>query len=179
MKPGSVNSHVQMPRFLLSRFENERHSFFYYDVKKGFIGSNGHAKSMNTEQGYYPNEIEKLLSDEIEKPFSQVLKFIDSLDLEKPFFTMTNTDESNIKQFLVSLMIRSPLFMDSINKSSVSFQFFTPADQRTLAITQGIMEAEKQRVFDRYRVTFTVNKTEKPFILPISGLYSYSLNAFL
>ncbi len=178
MKPGSVNSHVQMPRFLLARFENERHSFFYYDVKKGFIGSNGHAKSMNTEHGYYPDEIEKLLSDEIEKPFSQVLKFIDSLDLEKPFFTMTNTDESNIKQFLVSLMIRSPLFMDSINKSSVSFQFFTPADQRTLAITQGIMEAEKQRVFDRYRVTFTVNKTEKPFILPISGLYSYRLNGY-
>lgn len=75
-------------------------------------------------------------------------------------------------------MIRSPLFMDSINKSSVFFQFFTPADQRTLAITQGIMEAEKQKVFDNFRVTFTVNKTEKPFILPISGLYSYSLNGY-
>lgn len=178
MKPGSVNSHVQMPRFLLARFENERHSFFYYDVKKGFIGSNGHAKSMNTEHGYYPDEIEKLLSDEIEKPFSQVLKFIDSLDLEKSFFTMTNTDESNIKQFLVSLMIRSPLFMDSINKTSAFFQFFSPADQHALAISQGIMEAEKQRVFDSFRVTFTVNKTEKPFILPISGLYSYSLNGY-
>ena len=74
MKPGSVDSHIQMPRFLLARFENECHSFFYYDVKKGFIGSNGHAKSMNTEHGYYPDEVEKLLSDEIEKPFSQVLK---------------------------------------------------------------------------------------------------------
>ena len=176
MKPGSVNSHIQMPRFLLARFENELHSFFYYDVKKGFIGSNGHAKSMNTEYGYYPDEIEKLLSDEIEKPFSQVLNFIESLDLEKPFFTMTNTDESNIKQFLVSLMIRSPLFIDSINKNSVFFQFLNPADQHTLAISQGIMEAEKQKVFDSFRVTFTVNKTEKPFVLPISGLYSYSLN---
>ena len=66
MKLGSVNSHIQMPRFLLARFENERHSFFYYDVKKGFIGSNGHAKSMNTEHGYDPDEIEKLSSDEIE-----------------------------------------------------------------------------------------------------------------
>lgn len=178
MKPGSVDSHIQMPRFLLARFENDHHSFFYYDVKKGFIGTNGHAKSMNTEHGYYPDEVEKLLSDEKEKPFSHVLKFIDSLDLEKPFFTMTHTDESNIKQFLVSLMIRSPLFMDSINKNSVFFQFFSPADQRTLAISQGIMEAEKQKVFDHYRVTFTVNKTEKPFILPISGLYSYSLNGY-
>ena len=123
MKPGSVDSHIQMPRLLLKRFENKYHSFYYFDVKKGFIGSNGHAKSMNTEYGYYPDEVEKLLSTEIESPFSQVLKFIESLDLEKPFFTMTNTDESNIKQFLVSLMIRSPLFMDSINKNSDSSNF--------------------------------------------------------
>lgn len=179
MKPGSVNSHIQMSRFLLARFENEHHSFFYYDVEKGFIGSNGHAKSMNTEHGYYPDEIEKLLNTEIEEPFSQILKFIESLDLDKPFFAMTNTVESNIKKFLVSLMIRSPLLMDSINRTSAFFQFFSPADRHTLAITQGIMEAEKQKVFDRYRVTFTVNKTEKPFVLPISGLYSYSLNEYV
>ncbi len=179
MKSGNVNSHIQMPRFLLARFENKYHSFFYYDVKKGFIGSKGHAKSMNTEYGYYPDEIEKLLSDEIEMPFSQVLKFIEFLDLEKPFFTMTSTDESNIKRFLASLIIRSPLFMDSINKYSVFFQLFSQADQHTLAISQGIMETEKQKVFDRFRVTFTVNKTEKPFILPISGLYTYSLNGYI
>lgn len=178
MKPGNVNSHIQMPRFLLARFENEHHAFFYYDVEKGFIGTNGHAKSMNTEHGYYPDEIEKLLSDEIEKPFSQVLRFIESLDLEKPFFTMTSTDESNIKQFLVSLMLRSPLFLNGINRNSVFFEFFSPADQHTLAITQGIMEAEKQKVFDSFRVTFTVNKTGKPFILPISGLYTYRLNGY-
>ena len=178
MKPGTINSHIQMPRFLLARFENEHHSFFYYDVPKRIIGTNGHAKSMNTEHGYYPNEIEKLLNDEIEQPFSQVLKFIDSLDLEAPSFTMTSIDESNIKQFLVSLMIRSPLFMDSIKKNSVFFQFFSPADQRTLAISQGIMEAEKQKVFDIFRVTFTVNKTAKPFVLPIGGLYSYSQKGY-
>lgn len=179
MKPGKVNSHIQMPRFLLARFENGHHSFFYYDVEKRFIGTNGHAKSMNTEHGYYPDEIERLLSDEIEKPFSQVLKFIDSLDLEKPSFIMTSIDESNIKQFLVSLMIRGPLFIDGINRNSVFFQFFSPTDQRTLAISQGFMEAEKQKVFDSFRVTFTVNKTAKPFVLPIGGLYSYSLNGYV
>ncbi|QTE74276.1 DUF4238 domain-containing protein [Clostridiales bacterium FE2010] len=178
MRPGKVNSHIQMPRFLLARFENEYHSFFYYDVEKRFIGTNGHAKSINTEHGYYPDEIEKLLSDEIEKPFSQILKFIDSLNLEKPFFTMTSIDEGNIKQFLVSLIVRGPLFIDGINRNSVFFQFFSPTDQRTLAISQGLMEAEKQKVFDSFRVTFTVNNTDKSFVLPIGGLYSYSLNGY-
>ena len=179
MEPGTVNSHIQMPRFLLARFENEHHSLFYYDVKKGFIGTNGRAKSMNTEYGYYPDEIEKLLSDEIEKPFSQVLRFIDSLDLEKPFFTMTDTDESNVKQFLVSLIIRGPLFVDSINSNSVFSRYLSSADQRTLAISQGFTEAKKQGTFDNYHVTFTVNKTAKSFVLPISGLYTYSLNRYV
>ncbi len=38
MKPGKVNSHIQMPRFLLARFENAHHSFYYFDVEKRFIG---------------------------------------------------------------------------------------------------------------------------------------------
>ena len=171
MKPGNVDSHIQMPRFLLSRFENEHHSFFYYDVSKGFIGTNGHAKTLNTEHGYYPNEIEKLLSDEIEKPFSQILRFIDLLDLEQPSFTMNTIDENNIKQFLISLIVRSPLFIDSIGKNSVFFDFFSQTDQHAMAILQGMQEAQKLKLFDDYRVTFTVNKTKKPFILPISGLY--------
>lgn len=178
MKPGNVKSHIQMPRFLLSRFENENHSFFYYDVSKGFIGTNGHAKTLNTEHGYYPDEIEKLLSDEIENPFSQILRFIDLLDLEQPSFTMNSIDENNIKQFLISLIVRSPLFIDSIGKNSVFFDLFSQTDQHTMAILQGMQEAQKLRLFDDYRVTFTVNKTKKPFILPISGVYFYSLNGF-
>ena len=84
MKPGNMNSHIQMPRFLLSRFENEYHSFFYYDVEKGLIGTNGHAKSMNTEHGYYPDVIEKYFSNELEQPFSKFLRRVDSLDINKP-----------------------------------------------------------------------------------------------
>ena len=177
MNPGNVDSHIQMPRFLLARFENEQHKFFYYDVEKKFIGTNGHAKSMNTEHGYYPDEIEKLLSNELEQPFSRFFQFVDSI-IDKPSFEMTNFDENNIKQFLVSLIIRSPLFIESLNKHSVFFQLLNPTDQHTIAISQGMEESQKKKIFDGYRVTFTVNKTAKPFILPISGFYNYSLNGY-
>ena len=179
MEPGNVDSHIQMPRFLLARFENDRHKFFYYDVEKGFIGTNGHAKSMNIEHGYYPDEIENLLSDKIEQPFSQILKFIDSLDLDTPSFEINNTVENNIKQFLASLIIRGPLFLESMNNNSVCFQLFNTTDQHTIAISQGMAEVEKQKIFDDYRVTMTVNKSTKPFILPICGLYYYMLNGYI
>ena len=51
------------------------------------------------------------------------------------------------------------------------FDFFSQIDQHAMAILQGMQEAQKLKLFDDYRVTFTVNKTKKPFILPISGLY--------
>ena len=178
MEPGNVDSHIQMPRFLLARFENEQHKFFYYDVKKRFIGTNGHAKSTNTEYGYYPNEIEELLNNELEQPFSRILQFIDSVDLDTQHFTMTTIDENNIKQFLTSFIVRSPLFIDDLNKNSVFFQLFNIADQHAIAITQGFAEAQKQMFFDDYRITLTVNKSTIPFILPICGLYEYSLNGY-
>jgi len=177
MEPGNVNSHIQMPRFLLARFENKNNSFFYYDVEKRFIGTNGHAKSMNTEHGYYPDAIEKYLSNELEQPFSQFLKFADSV-LDKPTFEMTNVDEDNIKQFLISLIVRGPLLIDSLNKHSVFFQFFNPTDQHTIAVSRGMEESQKRKLFDDYHVTFTINKTSKPFVLPISGLYYYKLNGY-
>ena len=177
MKPGNMNSHIQMPRFLLSRFENEYHSFFYYDVEKGLIGTNGHAKSMNTEHGYYPDVIEKYFSNELEQPFSKFLRRVDSLDINKPSFAMTNLDETNIKQFFISLIVRSPLLIDGIKENSVFFPFYSPTDQHTIAISQGIIESQK--IFDNYHATFTVNITSKPFILPICGIYNYKLNGYM
>ena len=178
MNSGNVKSHIQLPKFLLARFENEQHKFFYYDVKRKYIGTNGHAKTMNTEPGYYPDEIEKFLNNELEQPFSKILKFIDSIDLDTPYFTMTNMDKNNIKQFLVSLIVRSPLFIKSLYENSVYFHDYSQTDQHSLAITQGIAALKNAKIYDDYCVTLTVNKTEKPFILPICGLFYYSLNGY-
>lgn len=178
MKPGNVNSHIQMPRFLLARFENNNHSFFYYDVEKDYIGTKGHARSINTEFGYYPEKIEKFLSNQIEQPFSNIVKFIDALDLEKPHFLMTTAIEYEIKQFMISLIIRSPLFINSIKNTSVFFQFLGKTDQRTIAISGGIATAQEQRIFNDFRATLTLNKSAMPFLLPICGIYSYMMNGY-
>ena len=178
MKPGNINSHIQMPRFLLRRFENEQHRFFYYDIVKRFIGTNGHAKTMNTEYGYYPDEMETLLDNEIEQPFSQILTKLDTVDFEKPTFTLNSREKNIIKLFFMSLIVRSPVFLDSINKNSIFFQFYNSSDQKAIAILYGLEESDRQKILDDYHVTLTVNKTSKPFILPISGVYSYKINGY-
>ena len=120
-----IDSHIQMPRFMLKRFENENHRFFYYDVKKSIVGSNGRAGSINTEQGYYSETAETHLNAAIETPFSKFLRIVDQLDINNPDFSMTQDRRDLIVKFMLSLMCRNPNLIDAVNKRTAFFQFLS------------------------------------------------------
>lgn len=162
-----------MPRCVLKRFENECHSFFYYDVTKGIIGSNGHAKTMNTQLGYYSNEVEHYLNDNIEAPFSKVLQFVDQTDFDAPVFQVNNDFSTNVKPFVYALIARDPRLLSQINGNSLFYQFLPKQSQHDFAAVEGIRLALENGLLDAYDVTFWVNKTKKPFVLPMCGIYLY------
>lgn len=168
-----VNSHIQMPRCVLKRFENEHHSFYYYDVEKGIIGSNGHAKTINTQFGYYSKAVERNLNDNIEAPFSTLLQFIDSIDFDGPVFRVNDNFSTNVKSFIYALIARDPKLQSEIGKNSVYYKFLPTQAQHDWAAIEGIRLAHKEGFFDSYFVTFTINKTKKPFVLPMCGISSY------
>lgn len=175
-KNKAVNSHIQMPNFMLKRFETEKHRFYYYDVKKNIIGKNGHAKSINTEYGYYDLTVEEYLCKYVEEPFSKLLSFFDGIDRENPNFFLRRQDSEQIKQFVISLCARDPSMIKEIEKHSVYSQFIPKTAQmkHDEAVIMGMNEAAKLGLLSEYRTTLTVNNTRIPFVLPICGLYSYS-----
>lgn len=175
MGENGVNSHIQMPKCVLKRFENQNHSFYYYDVEKDIIGSNGHAKTTNTQFGYYSEEVEKYLNDNIEMPFAKVLQFVDKTDFDGSSFFWNSEFSKNVKSFIYTLMVRDPKMLKSINDHSVFFQFFNKQSQHDYAVIEGIRQAHLEDPFKAYTVTFSVNKTHKPFVLPMCGLYEYKL----
>ena len=59
-----MDSHIQMPKFMLRRFENEQHELLYYDVETNVIAK-GFPKSINTEEDYYSDVMESILNREI------------------------------------------------------------------------------------------------------------------
>lgn len=175
MNANGVNSHIQMPKCMLKRFENQNHSFYYYDVEKGIIGNNGHAKTTNTQFGYYSEAVEKYLSANVEAPFAKILQFVDSVDFNNPDFTINNGFQNIVKTFVYSLISRDPSLSLKIDEHSIFWRFLSVQDQHNYAAVEGINLVREIGFFDPFIVTFSVNKTNKPFVLPVCGIYSYVL----
>lgn len=171
-----INSHIQMPKCVLKRFENKNNNFYYYDVRKGFIGSNGHAKSLNTELGYYSANTEAFLNKNVEKPFSDLLQKIDKIDFSSPSFDMTTEMDGVVKRFIYSLVVRSPQMIEATNRNSVFYQFLPLQEQHDYAVEAGLFFADNSGLLDDYFVTFAVNRSQTPFVLPMCGLYNFKIN---
>ena len=169
--PTQVKSHIQMPKCLLKRFEWKGH-FYYYDVKNGFIGKNGHARSINTEMGYYSESIESYLNREVENPFSNMLSEIDQIDFNSKAVPVFG-EHPAIKSFLYSLICRSPDYIQEIHKNSVLFQFFDTTSQHDTAVSLGMKLMTKNGYFDSFYTTFTINRSSIPFVLTMQGLFSF------
>ena len=172
----AVQSHIQMPKLLLKRFHNQNNRFFYYDVQKGFIGTKGTAESTNTQFGYYSIETEHYLRDNIETPFGKILAYIDQVDFDQEHFAMVHGFEEITRNFIYSLMSRDPIMIKEMKANSVFAQFLPEKSRHDYAAVNGISIASKNAVFAEYILTFMVNRTDIPFVLPLGGLYDYRLN---
>lgn len=165
-----MNSHIQMPKFVLRRFENEDHKLFFYDVKTGIIAS-GFANTINTEEGYYSPEAEELLNANVEGPFSRILKYLDSIDYDADSFTLPPDFMDTVKTYLNALLVRNPKTFQSTANKSVFMQFFPVQQQHDMTVVAGLDEARKTDYFRDYFPTFMNNETDVPFILPVCGFY--------
>ena len=171
-----VASHIQMPKLLLCRFENEKHFLAYYDVQKGIIGSNGHADSINTEQGYYSKEAEQYWNSQIEGDFSRLLKQLDSINTDETGIHLPADFDFLTKKYLHSLFARSPKAFKHIEDKSVFLQFMNRTSQHDVASTTMYAIAQKDEYFKDWIPTLLINKSEIPFILPTNGCYGFGHN---
>lgn len=174
----NVNSHIRMPKCVLRQFEDEKHFVYFLNLKEGWIQKT-HAESINTEEGYYSKEVEHFLRDNIETPFGQILKFINSIDPKAPEFTMTNDKKVVMRRFVYALVSRSREMVAKIHQTSLFAQFMPERDQHDWAAVAGIREAAKRRLFEDWEITFMENHTTVPFVLPLCGTYSYKYNGDL
>lgn len=169
-----INSHIQMPKIVLKRFE-KNNRFCYYDVCKGIIGTNGHAKSLNTELGYYSAETEEFFRDNIETPLGQMIKYIESVDMEKYDFSITSEFDAVIKNYAYALIGRSPRIIPGLEKSSMFFPGLPEQLKRDVSAVASTSWATLEDSLGEYTTTLVVNKSPKPFVLPTMGIYSVSL----
>lgn len=174
-----IRSHVQMPKSLLKRFQNTKNRFFYYDIRKKYIGTRGTAESLNTERGYFSPEMEQYLSKNTESPFGQILSVIDRIDFEQECFLMPPDFEKLTKNFVYALMARDPYEIENANRDMFFSQILFTKQMRHDYLTRRRIElANRKDFFSDFLLTFMVNKTDIPFVLPIAGIYGYQMGKY-
>lgn len=166
-----MNSHIQMPRSILKRFENENHILFYYDVKDGII-KRGHSKSLYQEYGYYSNDTETFLDKYIESPLGKILKYIENTDFSTPTTTPKNMQDI-VMRYIHALIARGPSMISSINQSAIFFRFLSEREQHDCVAIESFRLAQQLGLFSEYFITFMINETGIPFVLPTGGLYAF------
>ena len=171
-----VNSHIQVPRFLLKRFENEKNFFYYYSVENAFIGNGGHSKTFYTERGYYSQTTEEYLNKYAEKPFSELLSIVDNIDFDSPAIPVSPEIDKVVKRFIYALISRSPQMVSGIHEHSLFYKYLPSQEQHDIAAEGGIELAEKLSVLGDYSVTFAYNKTAQPLVLPMCGIYNFRIH---
>jgi len=174
-----VDSHIQMPKLLLKQFQNKYNLLCYYDVQNKHVGTKGTAKSINTEFGYYSKETENFLQNEIETPFSKILKYIITLNLNDLSTTDVyfNVDmKEPILDFIYSLIVRAPSFHQMMKESEKMLENYTNHEKRDFIIKSGLKIAEENNIFNEYIITFMINRTKISFVLSMNGIYNYSFN---
>lgn len=166
-----VNSHIQMPRCVLKNFEDDKQTLYYYDFKSKNI-KRGRAASLNTEFGYYSLKTENYLRDHIEAPFGKVMAYLKKITVEDTF-ALDNLFIEDIRNFLYALLSRGTDMISSINRNSVFFQFFQKREQHDYAVTKGIKLAKERDLLKDWEITFLINDSNVPFILPLQGIYQF------
>ncbi len=168
-----IDSHIQLPKCVLKNFQDDKQWLYYYDFESNKIGR-GRAKTFNTENGYYSQGVENYLRDNVETPFGKVMALVKEITKDD-VFAIPNSCFDSVREYSYALISRSPEMQKTINQNSVFFQFLPPQNRHDYAVVSGIENAKERKLFEDWQVTFMVNESKIPFVLPQQGIYDFGL----
>lgn len=168
----TINSHIQIPKFILKNYEDQRGTLYQLDADTKEINL-GHAKSINTRKGYFSNEVEEMMQRYFETPFAKLLKEIRNFDFSFSYLNVTNEFWDIIKRFILLTLARTPEMYDNIVSNTVYARFVAVKDEEKADIAvETCMTLGGETVLDEFTITFIINRSSVPFVLPMCGLYS-------
>lgn len=172
----TINSHIQIPRFILENFEDSKHFLYQLDVRDLTIRG-GHARTLNTQVGYYSNETEALLTQYYESPFAPILKKLKDFDFSTNTFQVSSDFSDFVKQFFGIIFARSPNMYSAISKNSIFMQIgkIAAEDKPDVAVRSAML-TDCRDVFRDYAIGFVSNQSKVPFVLPMCSAYGMRLH---
>lgn len=170
-----MDSHIIVPKTVYKRFVNDEKYYYKYDMTKDKVVK-GFPKSTFTEENYYSEFIEKMLNTYIENPLKKLMDFAEKIDLEAGEIVFDEILKEIARSYIISLAARNPQMCERLYSNNVVTKFFSQQMKHDLAVAIIMDNKEYYKAFDKFDVSFIVNTTDMPFILPTRGVYEYSFN---
>lgn len=159
-----------MPRFMLKKFVDSKGRLYAYDFEKKH-NSYSTPSAINTEKGYYSKDAELILNQQIETPFSQVV--INIFKDDKSKIIISERDIQIIYRYLYSLLTRDKSILEPIKNNLLFPNLLSNQELHDIASINGLQEAKELKIFEEYKLSFLLNNSDLPFILPTCGIYSF------
>ena len=171
------NSHIQMPKTVLKEFENkEKRCLYYYSFADQKI-HRGHAKTLNTELGYYSDSTEDFLSKKIETKLGMLISQLKLMSFENGEIAPKEYEEVAFS-YIYSLISRSSSFFESMKASSTFFQLFDVTSQHDVAAQNGYVTACELGLLKNYKVGFVLNEAEESMVIPTGGVVQLGMSLY-
>lgn len=175
----SINSHVQLPRFILNNFKCVDGKVQYLDLKSEELRIRSYpAQKLGTEYGYYSEAVEAFLCQNFERPFSEVVRIIVSfLNSNEETIELPLTIEDDFKKYVTSSFVRSNKAANVFATHSVTAQLLPPQSNHdalvywSLEKCLGIMPDIKN-----YSMVVVENKTDIEFAVTRNCIYNVEVN---
>lgn len=169
-----LDSHITVPKVVYKEFLDGCDFYFKYDVKRDII-SRGTPRKTFTEKDYYSDAMEKKLNILIERPLKELLIFCREI---------VNCDEIIVEDYLkeiawgyfTSLFARNPKMCRNVYEESVFFQFLSPQQQHDVTVDLTMPGFNDCDFTQKIALSFLINRTSVPFVLPSRGFYEYTIN---
>lgn len=168
-----MNSHILIPKVLLKEFLGSELFYYKYEVNKNCI-SKGFPKKTFTGLNYYSNCVENFLNEEIENPLKKLLDYVKKMEGLNNKIEIDYSLKNIAWNYIYSIIVRNPKLLKSVvDESEFSFLLGSQTQHDALVLC-GL--GNELKIRDSFDLTFMINRTNIPFILPIRGLYEYSFN---
>lgn len=170
-----MNSHVQIPRFIIKNFAilATNKNVYVYDFRTKEIHEDGPA-IIGTHPDYFDKMAEKYLSDHYEMPLGRIVSKIKKWESNpgSPWY-LSEKEEHDIKRFLTELLARSPEILSKAIKNTI-LEKLPPLQVRSYSVNYVNDEIVKKLFASLKVVVVVFNHSKTSYVSSVKG---YSLYA--
>jgi hypothetical protein len=176
-----VNSHIQITKALLRKFSHktvETNEFgtntvdkvYYLDLTDNKIKEEK-INILGTEKGYYSDEVERFLCDDVESKLGEIIKIASEFQRGKSnLFILSPKHKINIVNFFRFCLIRNENLIKEVNRNSVFSQLVGGYTKNYLLSNINLVDVEL--LFNGYFPNLLINTSNVELVIPRNCFYS-------